>query len=509
VARKPGDNPEADAEGGGGELEVSQPGDAAEKEADAVADRAAESLHGADATEKKGESQDRRGDETGETKAGDEKQEKPPIAAKLDGVGRTIYRNRDENNQPPVNQGNQTEQNKKQQDEELKRRREEAARKLAAIPVAKLPAGSPKPHLPKQPPQFHPTQAQTPGVGGQQQQEQQQPELLERDTYYVSTAAGAQMIALLTVFSPEVSVRQAPKGFLVRKQGGAEWYFEYREQALSEQGQTGGGNGAQTGSETQQQEEGPQQEGSQNQQQSQHAGTELGLPTPNAASIELWGFRGVRTVNEKYVDPPKDKPYTPDQLLSDAERARVKELTAQYPLLWAGHIGVSVDGGATIYGFTPQMPPEMSKAEFMNLLKANHQFPGAVKDDTAIFRLADQMAQMGWNTEVMSVAQVVDSPQKQEIVERINTMRGQNTVTNGQSGHGLYYQFPYPQTQQGGAGGAFETPQTANCAIFPAIAGIPVPESTGQLNAYIPELEKWAQEGIIDIRGATPDSGGG
>ena len=67
--------------------EVSQPGEPAEVEADAVADQVADSLH----DEKDGD------EKKGDAKKGDakEKEKAPPIAAKLDGVGLKIFRAED------------------------------------------------------------------------------------------------------------------------------------------------------------------------------------------------------------------------------------------------------------------------------------------------------------------------------------------------------------------------------------------------------------------------------
>jgi hypothetical protein len=89
-------------------LEVSQPGDEAEREADAAANQAVENIHSEGGAEAKGEGGEAEGKEAagsgaeGESKEGGEgdaksekpakKQEKPKIAAKLEGVGRKIYR---------------------------------------------------------------------------------------------------------------------------------------------------------------------------------------------------------------------------------------------------------------------------------------------------------------------------------------------------------------------------------------------------------------------------------
>lgn len=80
--------------------EVSQPGEPAEKEADAVADKVADGLHGGKGDEKKdgggkGKKDPAGGKEgaEGEEKAGDAGHEKAPeIGAKLQGVGLKVFR---------------------------------------------------------------------------------------------------------------------------------------------------------------------------------------------------------------------------------------------------------------------------------------------------------------------------------------------------------------------------------------------------------------------------------
>ena len=56
-------------------------------------------------------------------------------------------------------------------------------------------------------------------------------------------------------------------------------------------------------------------------------------------------------------------------------------------LLFAGHTGVSTDGGATIYGFNPD-GSGVAVWQMMDRLKNGEAFPGVVGDDTAVFRAA-------------------------------------------------------------------------------------------------------------------------
>jgi hypothetical protein len=54
-------------------------------------------------------------------------------------------------------------------------------------------------------------------------------------------------------------------------------------------------------------------------------------------------------------------------------------------LLYAGHTGVSVDGGKTIYGFNPNPPSHVRISDVMDDLAAGLAFPGIVRDDKSIF----------------------------------------------------------------------------------------------------------------------------
>ncbi len=54
-------------------------------------------------------------------------------------------------------------------------------------------------------------------------------------------------------------------------------------------------------------------------------------------------------------------------------------------LLYAGHTGVSIDGGKTIYGFNPDSPSSRSISGVMDDLAAGLALPGKVTDDSPIF----------------------------------------------------------------------------------------------------------------------------
>jgi hypothetical protein len=308
-----------------------------------------------------------------------------------------------------------------------------AVETLASTPVAKVPAGT-----------------KVIGEAG----------VLDRDTYYVTRAHGAQMLESLAHLTSEgVEVRQFKKGFLVRREGN-EWYFEFNDEAI----QRGAAH-------------------------TTDARDQHGLPPSNAATVELWGFRGVRTIEGR---PPSE--------WTEEERAYVEKLKKTDPLLFAGHVGLSVDGGKTIIGFTPQKPAAMEMPDFLASLFHHDAYPGIVDNDTAVFERAREHArQFGWNTEPVSAVELVDKPAKLDTAKKVAKMSGMNPGE-----HGMGYSFPLKEPEAGShfaASNKYPAECVSNCAAFPEKVGVPIPEPSGNLGRYIPELEKWAQEdGPKDFR---------
>ena len=71
------------------------------------------------------------------------------------------------------------------------------------------------------------------------------------------------------------------------------------------------------------------------------------------------------------------------------------------PPLTDEDIGISLDGGKTIIGFTPDVPEGMETHEAMGALMKHEAFPGVVGDDTHIFLEAAALARdRGWSTEL-------------------------------------------------------------------------------------------------------------
>lgn len=211
---------------------------------------------------------------------------------------------------------------------------------------------------------------------------------------------------------------------------------------------------------------------------------ELGRAVSNASVIELHGFRRVRHVNNiKIEDLPADQKQTVDDVI-DLD-----------PLLGAGHVGMSFDGGESIFGLRPQTKGDgLTQAEFDQVVERvtrNKDVPGIIGDDTRTFRLAEKLArEQGWDTEITVAAQLVSAEKRAEVMAQI----GEWSRSNGT--HGKKYTWPFREPDEQGR--RFPDENTANCALFPKMLGLCVPEESGELRKYIPALKRWAEEGPVD-----------
>jgi hypothetical protein len=94
-------------------------------------------------------------------------------------------------------------------------------------------------------------------------------------------------------------------------------------------------------------------------------------------------------------------------------------------LLFAGHAGVSTDGGTTIYGFTPESG-RVPVWRVMDELKSGTAFPGVVRDDTAVFAAAGQRG-----LAVVSFDVILPDPRFQDFVRRLDAERKTSQHTYG------------------------------------------------------------------------------
>jgi hypothetical protein len=295
-----------------------------------------------------------------------------------------------------------------------------------------------------------------------------------RDAYYVSKDDAVRMGELLALF-PDVTVIHFETGLLVRRFA-EEWYFDIDQPRLA----SDGSEVARTG------EMGTDARG---RSLASHAGYEMGLPVANAATIELWAFRGVRKIHGR-----------PETEWTLAERKAVEQSKQSDTLLYTGHIGVSFDGGKTIMGFTPDKPVDMSVDDLIASLKGHEAYPGIVGDDTPVFKLAAQRAARdGWDTEPVRAIQVVDRRERALIDRQVTEM----SLTDPGS-HGLGYSFPLRGPVDGehyAASNGFCAANVANCAAFPSHVGIATPEPSGNVKVYMEALATWISDvGPVDQR---------
>jgi len=123
-----------------------------------------------------------------------------------------------------------------------------------------------------------------------------------------------------------------------------------------------------------------------------------------------------------------------------------------------------------------------------------------VRDDTPIFdRARRNAAEHGWDTQVTMAVELVD-PEVAEYALK-DVLRLENNA------HGIGYSFPlrpeepHPDGQHYKASNGYPPRDIANCAVFPSKIGVPIPEPSGNLTQYIPELKRWAAEdGPKDFR---------
>lgn len=110
------------------------------------------------------------------------------------------------------------------------------------------------------------------------------------------------------------------------------------------------------------------------------------MPAPNVATVEIYGYLGAKEINGRKLSE-----------MSPEEEAVKTEANEESPLLLAGHVAVSFDGGKTLYGFTPKPDPSLSVEDVIAMLKTGQVFPGQVQIDTKHYEIAaKKAAERGW-----------------------------------------------------------------------------------------------------------------
>lgn len=151
------------------------------------------------------------------------------------------------------------------------------------------------------------------------------------------------------------------------------------------------------------------------------------------------------------------------------------------PLIATGHVGLSADGGKTIYGFGPIKPDDLSDKEFMKLLRRERQsFDGHLSDDTMLFSqvATGQFNEGSWKLELYCLQQTVDDIIFTNVLQQIkNQGKGSKYMLP-------HANFPFP-------------PNTYNCATFWEQCGVDIPDKSGILREYLSAMIDQGAEKVI------------
>jgi len=283
---------------------------------------------------------------------------------------------------------------------------------------------------------------------------------------YLVTREDGQRLAELLPDLDGAETIEYRNGLLLRLDG-KEWYFEFRDQI---RGAT--------------------------MTRSPRPDAATGLPEANVGTVEIYGYLGVKAIDGRTK-------------WTDAEKVEVKKAADEDPLIRAGHIAISFDGGKTLYGFTPEPDPKKYSRPDGTLdidrvvkdLRAQTVMPGRVKIDNKHYYHAEKKArEKRWDTEVTRAVVAFDIAEQQSILGRV---LGEVAATaDGEHPHA--YTFPPSRPTDGSPyipykddvatnGQQYPADCIGNCAVWPRMVGVPIPEQSGRmLDEYMPELKKWA-----------------
>ena len=137
---------------------------------------------------------------------------------------------------------------------------------------------------------------------------------------------------------------------------------------------------------------------------------------PVCRTVTIIAFRGdrTRTVAIAFL-----------QALDEEKNGRGSGPSALECLLFAGHAGVSIDGGATIYGFNPD-GGRVPVWHFMDRLKNGDAFPGIVRDDTTVVSAARTHGRTVYSFEI-----ILPEPRFQDFERRLDGERQNSQYSYG------------------------------------------------------------------------------
>jgi len=178
--------------------------------------------------------------------------------------------------------------------------------------------------------------------------------------------------------------------------------------------------------------------------------------------VEIYGFRGGGGGRKNYP--------------AEVTKRNFWHEASNFPEVYSGHVGFSVNRGKTIWGYGPNKPKNKPYGDFLNEIAENKSFPGGLHNDTRLFKKAMagdfnssiDIPSLGVHKLTMSVGWRAMWKIKSEIRRR---------------GKGHEYQFPFREAP-------YYRPNNRNCATFLSFCAVDLPEESGNLRLFIPELIK-------------------
>lgn len=126
---------------------------------------------------------------------------------------------------------------------------------------------------------------------------------------------------------------------------------------------------------------------------------------------------------------------------------RIADLQAEnapHPYKVTGHVGYSLDDGKTIYGFGPDVPPQLSAFEAVTALKNRQLYPGKITDDTFVFKSVAESPLTGRDgkPQIVYEHKIPVSPAEYKAMVAEHAARGQDMPMSD-----VLYGFPTRQTR--------------------------------------------------------------
>ena len=152
-----------------------------------------------------------------------------------------------------------------------------------------------------------------------------------------------------------------------------------------------------------------------------------------------------------------------------------------HPYEVTGHVGYSLDGGKTIYGFGPKVPAEMSAFDAVQSLRSGQSYKGIITNDRPVFEsvVKNPGISRDGTPQVVFEQKIPVTKAQYDAIVSAHEARGVNVPMND-----VLYGFPGQNSC------------TFNCATYPSQLGIPIPETSGNMRNYMPLLEQLGQPWI-------------